>query len=542
MSWTAPRTWVTAEIVTASQMNTHVRDNLRYLKGLSGPVAIGDVLTSTTFVTTASAGIRRDVDNSYILLQGGATGYPATVQLYGEDDGSYPATLNLLIANSAKSAYITACSISGATDTPGIAWSASARHSTMYFADGAAITPANDNTYLTVRGGPTNGPKIEMTGKDQAFSGDIRFYVTDTAKAGLVTTLIMGPGDNPLLTWSTAARHTTIYMADNYALRPGSTNNLLSLIGGGSGNNSAIRLYGGTHATYPSRIGFWTKTSGAAEQEVAYITGNTDTPVVALNFGIVTAADILAKHADDSSIVWVYGGNTLATSPSIALYGASHAGVPGNIILSVWDGAVSTKTALTLDTAGDATFGNNIVLAAGKTVDGVDPSDGSTYAAHGIGQHTDRANTKLIPAHACYSTTAAQAIEGTAKSYWLCADNEDDKVLAHDYADERYVSGYKIYAVWQSAAAAGDIYMNLYISYGTDNEIESNSAGTVEAITTNGANKYNYSALASGPTYTNIAIGDMINIEFQRDATNVLDTLGADVKFFGFLVEFTRDQ
>ena len=27
MAWTAPRTWVTAEVVTASLMNTHVRDN-----------------------------------------------------------------------------------------------------------------------------------------------------------------------------------------------------------------------------------------------------------------------------------------------------------------------------------------------------------------------------------------------------------------------------------------------------------------------------------------------------------------------------------
>lgn len=28
MAWTTPRTWVTSEIVTASQLNTHVRDNL----------------------------------------------------------------------------------------------------------------------------------------------------------------------------------------------------------------------------------------------------------------------------------------------------------------------------------------------------------------------------------------------------------------------------------------------------------------------------------------------------------------------------------
>lgn len=32
MAWTTPRTWVTAEVVTASHMNTHVRDNTAYLK------------------------------------------------------------------------------------------------------------------------------------------------------------------------------------------------------------------------------------------------------------------------------------------------------------------------------------------------------------------------------------------------------------------------------------------------------------------------------------------------------------------------------
>jgi hypothetical protein len=31
MAWTAPRTWVTSEMVTAALMNTHVRDNLLFL-------------------------------------------------------------------------------------------------------------------------------------------------------------------------------------------------------------------------------------------------------------------------------------------------------------------------------------------------------------------------------------------------------------------------------------------------------------------------------------------------------------------------------
>lgn len=33
MAWTTPRTWVVSEIVSASVMNTHIRDNLNVLSG-----------------------------------------------------------------------------------------------------------------------------------------------------------------------------------------------------------------------------------------------------------------------------------------------------------------------------------------------------------------------------------------------------------------------------------------------------------------------------------------------------------------------------
>ncbi len=47
MAWTAPRTWVTSEVVTAANMNSAVRDNLRYLKGLDGAITIeDDIVTS----------------------------------------------------------------------------------------------------------------------------------------------------------------------------------------------------------------------------------------------------------------------------------------------------------------------------------------------------------------------------------------------------------------------------------------------------------------------------------------------------------------
>lgn len=52
MAWTTPRTWVTNELVTASIMNTHVRDNLNALfsplsDGWTG--AVSDNPASTSF-------------------------------------------------------------------------------------------------------------------------------------------------------------------------------------------------------------------------------------------------------------------------------------------------------------------------------------------------------------------------------------------------------------------------------------------------------------------------------------------------------------
>ncbi len=53
MAWTAPATWSVSEIVTASKMNTHIKDNLRYLKGLDGAVTIENDLTVQTASTAA---------------------------------------------------------------------------------------------------------------------------------------------------------------------------------------------------------------------------------------------------------------------------------------------------------------------------------------------------------------------------------------------------------------------------------------------------------------------------------------------------------
>ncbi len=45
MPWTMPRTWVTGELLTSGQLNTYIRDNTRYLKGLDGSVELDSTLS-----------------------------------------------------------------------------------------------------------------------------------------------------------------------------------------------------------------------------------------------------------------------------------------------------------------------------------------------------------------------------------------------------------------------------------------------------------------------------------------------------------------
>jgi hypothetical protein len=64
MAWTAPRTWVAGEEVTASLLNTHVRDNLK---------AIGDAWTSYT-PTYTNMGSPTTSDAKYVAAGKWITG------------------------------------------------------------------------------------------------------------------------------------------------------------------------------------------------------------------------------------------------------------------------------------------------------------------------------------------------------------------------------------------------------------------------------------------------------------------------------------
>jgi hypothetical protein len=68
MAWTAPRTWVTGETVTAALMNTHVRDNLLQAAAAKVTTA-GDVV----YATGANALARLGIGTPAQFLVGGAS-------------------------------------------------------------------------------------------------------------------------------------------------------------------------------------------------------------------------------------------------------------------------------------------------------------------------------------------------------------------------------------------------------------------------------------------------------------------------------------
>lgn len=78
MAWTAPRTWVTGEVVTAALLNTHMRDNLNFLKTVGGLTKLTQVAatadlslsTTPTDVTGATTSHTTTIANATVVAIG----------------------------------------------------------------------------------------------------------------------------------------------------------------------------------------------------------------------------------------------------------------------------------------------------------------------------------------------------------------------------------------------------------------------------------------------------------------------------------------
>ena len=72
MTWITPKTWAVDELVTASMLNTHLRDNLNYLLGRPKQVIRRD--NNATYTTTST---------SFVDIDGRISNYTDTVGYVG---------------------------------------------------------------------------------------------------------------------------------------------------------------------------------------------------------------------------------------------------------------------------------------------------------------------------------------------------------------------------------------------------------------------------------------------------------------------------
>jgi hypothetical protein len=82
-NWTTPATWTTGQLVSASDLNTQVRDNLEYLKERTDtPASAQYVLNETAnYSTTSTAFV--DVDATKLVFTLVTRGNPVLVGFYG---------------------------------------------------------------------------------------------------------------------------------------------------------------------------------------------------------------------------------------------------------------------------------------------------------------------------------------------------------------------------------------------------------------------------------------------------------------------------
>lgn len=98
MAWTAPATYGVGDVLTAANLNTYLRDNLRYLKGLDGDVYIEDDLGIGTANPQANIPASARV---VTVSSGGGAGTTASLVAEGTRSGADGSTALFSFINTA---------------------------------------------------------------------------------------------------------------------------------------------------------------------------------------------------------------------------------------------------------------------------------------------------------------------------------------------------------------------------------------------------------------------------------------------------------
>ena len=130
------------------------------------------------------------------------------------------------------------------------------------------------------------------------------------------------------------------------------------------------------------------------------------------------------------------------------------------------------------------------------------------------------------------------AIERNDPRGWELVDNKECTANGNFIVPNDFASGMTVTAV-VIPFANGDVFSSNEATYGACTEAfntHGDAAGPAAVAVTTVVN------CIQEITLGNEAIGDIVNLEYDRDATNIGDTIGNLVWFSGWIVEYTADS
>jgi hypothetical protein len=167
-TWTTPRTWATGDLVTAADMNTHLRDNLLYLKDAT---RFNAVVSDSTYSSTQQAFV--DVDSGALTLTVSTRG---TLALVGFETAVRQSSVTQGIALD-----VTVDGVRLGTSARGLVY-----HSITTVRDYGVVTPVRAQHWLTNLAAGTHTLKLVW---QQVDSSATTGYIDSSAGGGLPTRL-----------------------------------------------------------------------------------------------------------------------------------------------------------------------------------------------------------------------------------------------------------------------------------------------------------------------------------------------------------------
>jgi hypothetical protein len=114
--WTPPRTWAVGELATAAMLNTHVRDNLDWLK--TPPQAVTTLAATQSITSTAFV----DVASLNLTTAGGALQVSLLVNVGFSGAGQYGQLALAVDGVQQAGVLMQGCLLAGALHTIGFDW------------------------------------------------------------------------------------------------------------------------------------------------------------------------------------------------------------------------------------------------------------------------------------------------------------------------------------------------------------------------------------------------------------------------------------